>query len=111
MGGPRGRRWDAVLAARCSGVAAAYAHVARLTRDEALVAISEILTEAGVRPGSDEAARILTEAAAMYTDPTGPGEARWYPAAAALLAEAGADLDRAVAVQAERRRKGGFTVD
>jgi hypothetical protein len=34
---------------------------------------------------------LLTTAAAVFVEPTGPGDAAWFPDAVALLVEAGAD--------------------
>jgi hypothetical protein len=93
-----GRRADPfkVLAAQLSGAAAGYAHVKRCTREEALAEIAETLAGANVRPGSDRAVAALTEAAASYVgEPLRAGDSRWHREAAALLGEAGADLERA----------------
>ena len=98
-----GRRTDPrrVLAAQVTGLAAAYAHMKRLTRAEALAEIGQTLAASNVRPGSADAVDLVTQAASMYVDATGP-ETWWFPDAVNLLAEAGADVDRAKQLRAQR---------
>jgi hypothetical protein len=55
-----------VLAAQLSGVAAGYAHVSRLTADEALAEINAELAKAKVKPESPEAVLGLTTVAGLY---------------------------------------------
>src|SRR6185295_13809859 len=91
-----------VLAAQLSGTAAAHAHVRRISRDEALAEIAETLIAAKIRPDSERAVAVFTDAATMYVQPTQPGADRWYPIAAELLKAAGADLARAVELRRQR---------
>jgi hypothetical protein len=93
-----------VLIAQLTGIAAGHAHVRRTTRDEAFAELDHALAAAGVRDPAARAA-LLTEAAALYVDPT-PDDDRWWAGqAAALLEEAGADLDAARALPAAQRRR------
>ena len=81
-----------------TGIAAAFGHVRRLTRDEALAEIRERL--ATVPAGERQLA--LDESAAMYVD---PGELeRWYDAALELLVAAGADVEAARAIRDKQPR-------
>ena len=56
----------------------------------------------GIRPGSDRARDLLTRAAALYVQPSGPGDEFWYPAALDLLVGAGAHVEAAAAIRAGR---------
>jgi hypothetical protein len=93
---------DRVVAAKLTGVAAGVAHLHRCTPAEGLVEVAAILAEAKVRPGSDRAVELLSEAATIYVGPRLDPGSWWYGAALAFLAEAGADLDRAAALRAGR---------
>jgi hypothetical protein len=85
-----------VLAAQLTGVAAGYAHVRRLTADEALAELATELTNAKVKPGSGAARETLTAAAAHYVIDGEPAlQECWYADALALLVRAGADEDAA----------------
>lgn len=87
-------RQQRISAAELSGIAAAYAQVKRLTRDQALAEIAEVL--APWPP--DVQAEILADAASAYVD----GDRHHDPAATELLTGAGADLDRARRIRAAR---------
>jgi hypothetical protein len=91
-----------VVVAQLTGVAAGYGHAKRIDQAEALAEITEVLTNAKVRPGAERAINLLTEAAAMYVEPSGPGDSAWYPRAFALLADAGADPVRAATIRHAR---------
>lgn len=88
--------------AELTGVAAAYAHVRRLDRDQALAELGGVL--AGVQPAARQ--QVLDEAAAGYV-PTSSAEA-WYPSALQLLVDAGADRERAQEIRADRDGRGGI---
>jgi hypothetical protein len=80
-----GRRADRVrvAAAQVSGVAAAYAHVRRISEGEALAEIAAILD----RLPADRRQKALDQAASVYA---APGQSDlWYPAASRLLERAG----------------------
>jgi hypothetical protein len=91
-----------VLAAQLSGVAAGFAHVKRLTADEALTEITAELTSAKVKPGSGQAVLVLTMAASLYAVDGEPAlEEWWYADALALLVQAGADEGAARSARAD----------
>jgi hypothetical protein len=90
-----------VLIAQLTGVCAGYALAKRCSRDEALAEIRTLL--AGAKPFRPGLPAVLDEALSRYLTPTGPGDAYWYPAAVDLLVEAGADLERARAIEVGRR--------
>ena len=81
---------DLVVAAQLTGIAAGFGQVKRCSRDQALAEIAGVLASARVPPGSERAIELLSTAAAGYIEPTGPGDAAWYPTASALLVAAGA---------------------
>lgn len=95
-----------VLAAQLNGVAAAYAQVRRLTYPEALAEVAKILASARIRPGTREAVDLLTRAAVPYVDSEGESD-RCYPAMAAFLGDAGADLAKAQQIKASQPRTTG----
>lgn len=86
-----GRRADPVRVAGAgvSGVAAAYAQMRRIGRDEALAEIADLL--APLQPVQRQGA--LVYAAAGYARPD--DTCRWYVAAFDLVVEAGADPEAA----------------
>jgi hypothetical protein len=95
-----------VLAAQLSGVAAGYAHVKRLTADEALAEIAAELAAAKVKPGSPAAVLVLTMAASLYAVDGEPAAAEWwYADALALLVRAGADEGAARRARAEPKTR------
>lgn len=87
-----------VAAAGVNGLAAALAQHRRLDRAEALEEIRRLLGRVPAHIHQD----VLDHAAAGYvvSDDTTP----WYPAALALLAEAGADVERARLIRAGQGR-------
>lgn len=80
-----------IAAAQIHGVTAAFGHLRRITQDEALAEIREIL--AGWP--TDEHAGILAVAAEGYVREPRDANSWWYDAAIELLSAAGADLDEA----------------
>jgi hypothetical protein len=79
-----------------SGVIEHFAQRRASTREEARAGLDEIIARQGLGPA--EAAEALTATAAGYLEPD-----RWYREdALAVLAAAGADLDRAARIQALR---------
>jgi hypothetical protein len=99
-----GRRSDPirVAAAAISGVAERVALLGRTPDAEALVEIRENLA----RLPADRRQAALDEAAAAFIDSERPGAVRWLPVALALLARAGADLERAKVLRAARGGRG-----
>lgn len=85
-----------IAAAQLSGLALACVQVRRLSDDEALAEMADVV--AGLPAGRRQTA--LDQAAASYVDP-GPTDA-FHAAAAGLLQRAGADLDQALALRRER---------
>src|SRR5262249_44616774 len=81
---------------KLTGVAAAYAHVKRLTASEALAEVRDVL--AGLRPTQRQ--ELLDEAAAMYVAPD--ENHRWYSNALELLVSAGANRDTAEQIRARQ---------
>src|SRR5690242_3591147 len=86
---------DRVVAAQLTGIAAGVAQVRRCDHAGGFVEVAACLAAANARPGSTRARALLTMAAQMYVKSKGEGPQWWYPAAAAFLGEAGADLDAA----------------
>jgi hypothetical protein len=84
-----------VAAAQVIGTADAFAQLRRLSEAEALAEIADI---AGGRQ------EVLDLAAARYCVPDPGPEGWWYAEAARLLRLAGADLERAAAIQAGQGR-------
>jgi hypothetical protein len=95
---------DRVIEAQLTGTAAGYAVGKRCTRDEALAEIVDILARARIRPGTARAVTVLSGAASLYLEATGPGDEFWHPAAVDLLADAGADREQAKAIHQARSR-------
>jgi hypothetical protein len=97
--GGRGRRYDPYLVAVASltGVTKRYAWRKRVSRDDALVEIAEVVADLP----KDRRRDALTEAAQGFfrVDPAYD----YGPAALQLLADAGADLDAAAALAAADR--------
>lgn len=79
-----------------TGIAAAYAHVRRLSREEALAELRDVLASV---PHAHRQ-RALDEAAAMFVAASTGNT--WYPAALDLLITAGADLDTAREISSTR---------
>jgi hypothetical protein len=88
-------RRQRIASASLVGLAAAHTQMHRLNRDEALDEIAEVL--AAFAP--DARAAILANAAAVYVG----GDRHYGQASAELLAAAGADLERARQIRAERQ--------
>lgn len=93
-------RKERVVAAGLGGLAAGYAQMRRLTRDDALAEIRQDL-EASKLDG-DQAVAVLSDAAARYVD----GDQHYDSEALQLLVDAGADVDRARAIRAARLSSG-----
>lgn len=92
-----------VAVASMTGIAAGYAHIRRLTREQALAELGDVVDACDVDHAG--AVQLLTEAAALYVD-RGPDDPwPWSADAAELLADAGADLERAAVMAASRRRR------
>jgi hypothetical protein len=83
---------DAVAA--CSGLATAYAKVGMFTEYEALGAIQACLSGVAVA----DRARVLNEAASIYTHKRRVLGLGWHVRAARLLEQAGADLTEAAQI-------------
>lgn len=91
-----------VAAAQVSGVVAAFAHLHRISEDEALAEIGEILAAV---PKADRA-EVLARATQGYLVPSHGGF--WYDQAVELLQKTGVDMDRARVLAAKPRA--GFVV-
>jgi hypothetical protein len=87
-------RRQRIAAARLTGMTEAHTQLHRLVRDEALAGIAEVLAE--FTP--DVRTVILADVAASYVD----GDRHHDQASAELLAVAGADIERARQLRAER---------
>jgi hypothetical protein len=96
-----------VLRAQLLGTATAYA-AGRLTRERALADLLELLTDRGIKPGTDAAGKVLTAAAAQHLYPHDPGDEHRFPLMVDLLHEAGAGLDAAARIATHRA--GNFAV-
>ena len=94
---------ELVTVAQLTGTCAGYGQGRRMTRQEALDELAEILASVKARPGSEKAVGLLSQAAALYVEPSGPGDEHWFPDALALLVEAGADLEQARRHRDDRR--------
>lgn len=94
---------DLVIVAQLTGTCAGYGQGRRMSRDEALVELRDILAQAKARQGSERAVALLSLAAATFVEPGGPGDEYWYPEALALLVELGADLEQARRHRDDRR--------
>lgn len=88
---PRNVSQAGVAAAKLSGIAAAVAHMKRLTLEQGLAEVAAILAEARIRPGTPAAVALLNRAAEPYRRSKGEGPSWWHPAAVAFLVQAGAD--------------------
>jgi hypothetical protein len=87
-------RRQRIAAARLTGMTEAHTQLHRLVRDEALAGIAEVLAE--FTP--DVRTVILADVAASYVD----GDRHHDQASAELLAVAGADIEQARQIRAER---------
>lgn len=96
-----------VIRAQLIGITSACALSHRLSIDEALAEIAEVLTSGGVRLGSDRAVELLSTAAATYVAPSAPGDEYWFGAALDFLVGAGADRERAAEIRRGTIRLGG----
>jgi hypothetical protein len=89
---------EQLASASASGIAAAYAHIERLDKAEALAEVDQALAQYRIPPVRRTA--VLTEAAAVYVRPR---EADWwYGEALDLLVEAGADRELAERIRDDR---------
>jgi hypothetical protein len=81
-----------------AGVAERHAHLHRITRQEAMAEIREVLTHHNIP--ADRVGAVLSEAAAGYLT---VHDGRWHAERALqVLLDAGADLQRAKAIKTER---------
>jgi hypothetical protein len=87
-----------VYGAQVSGIAAAYAHLHRLDQAQALAEIREILARLSE---ADRRTALIYAASGYLRARTADW---WFPDAAALLREAGADMDAAQTRAAEPRQ-------
>jgi len=87
-------RRERVGSGRLTGLTAAHVQVRRLTREQALAEIARVLAEFPTARGAE----ILADAAAAHVD----GDRHQDAAATELLAAAGADLEQARRIRAER---------
>lgn len=88
-----------VASAGLTGIAAAHAHLRRLTAEQAVAEMRQLLA----RWQGSQRQQVLDEAAAQYTAP-GP----WHEAALAVLVQAGADPARAAEIWSARPQVTGL---
>lgn len=77
----------------------------RITGPEAIVEMGEALAELPAAWRQE----VLDQAAAQYVRPSAAGDEHWFPAALALMVEAGADEAAARAIRAARREVRGLS--